>query len=75
MTTFKILLVRPCLSTLIVSSAAAQAVVQEPGLAAFYHPDGGLGMGSSRTAVDAQAMAPRLMMRHRTPMPQVRSIR
>lgn len=74
MITFK-LLGAAVLSTLIVSSAAAQAVVQEPGLAAFYHPNSSLGMGSSRTAVDAQAMAPRLMMRHRTPMPQVRSIR
>jgi hypothetical protein len=75
MTTFKMLAGAAVLSALMVSSASAQPVVQEPGLAAFYHPDSSLGMGSSRPAADAMAMAPRPVMRHRTPMPRARSVR
>ena len=71
MTTFKLLGAAAVLSAIIVSQATAQPVVQEPGLAAFYHPDSNLGMGSSRPAADAQAMAPRPVMRH--PARQARS--
>ena len=72
MTTFKLLGAAAVLSALIVSSASAQPVVQEPGLVAFYHPDSNLGMGSSRPSADAQAMA-RPVMRHPVSARQVRS--
>ena len=52
------------LSVLIGSPAAAQHVIDEPGMFAFYHPNGDLGIGSARPPVDAQAMLPRLVMRH-----------
>ena len=52
------------LSVLIASPAAAQHMIDEPGMYAFYHPNGDLGIGSARSPVDAQAMAPRLVMRH-----------
>ena len=48
-------------------SAAAQHMIDEPGMYAFYHPNGDLGIGSARSPVDAQAMAPRLVMRHAMP--------
>ena len=56
------------LSVLIASPASAQHMIDEPGMYAFYHPNGDLGIGSARSAVDAQAMAPRLVMRHAIPM-------
>jgi hypothetical protein len=55
------------LSVLIASPAAAQHMIDEPGMYAFYHPNGDLGIGSARSPVDAQAMAPRLVMRHAMP--------
>lgn len=73
MTTFKLLAAAAALSAFIVSSASAQPVVQEPGLVAFYHPDSSLGMGSSRPAVEAQAAAPRLIMRQYAPVRHVKS--
>ena len=48
------------LSVLIGSPASAQHMIDEPGMYAFYHPNGDLGIGSARSPVDAQAMAPRL---------------
>jgi hypothetical protein len=73
MTSFKFLAAATILSALIASSASAQPVIDEPGMYAFYHPNGDLGMGSSRPSADAQAMAPRLVMRHPLPARQVRS--
>ena len=73
MTGFKFLAAAAVLSALVASSASAQPVVQEPGLVAFYHPESSLGIGYSRPSSDAQAMAPRLMMRHAAPARQVRS--
>jgi hypothetical protein len=35
--------------------AFAQAAIQEPGMFAFYYPNGDLGLGSSRPPVDAMA--------------------
>jgi hypothetical protein len=64
MTTFKLLGAAAVLSALIVSSASAQPVIDEPGMYAFYHPNGDLGIGSTRPAIEAQAMAPRPVMRH-----------
>jgi hypothetical protein len=52
------------LSVLIGSPASAQHMIDEPGMYAFYHPNGDLGLGSARSPVDAQAMTPRLVMRH-----------
>ncbi len=54
------------LSVLIGSPASAQHMIDEPGMYAFYHPNGDLGIGSARPPVDAQAMLPRLVMRHPT---------
>jgi hypothetical protein len=74
MTTFKLLAAATVLSALVVSSASAQAVIDEPGMYAFYHPNGDvLHAGSSRPAVDAQAMAPRQVMRH--PARHARSVK
>ncbi len=52
------------LSVLIGSPASAQHMIDEPGMYAFYHPNGDLGIGSARSPADAQAMVPRLVMRH-----------
>ena len=74
MTTFKLLGAAAVLSALVMSSASAQAVIDEPGMYAFYHPNGDvLHAGSSRPAFDAQAMAPRPVMRHPAPSRQARS--
>ena len=48
---------------LIGSPASAQHMIDEPGMYAFYHPNGDLGIGSARSPIEAQAMAPRLVMR------------
>jgi hypothetical protein len=72
MTTFKLLGAAAVLSAMIVSQASAQAVIDEPGMFAFYHPNGDvLHAGSSRPAIDAQAMAPRSVMHH--PVRQAKS--
>ena len=53
------------LSVLIGSPASAQHMIDEPGMYAFYHPNGDLGLGSMRSPIDAQAMvAPRVVMQH-----------
>jgi hypothetical protein len=49
-------------ATILLSAAAAtpafaQAVIDEPGAYAFYHPDGNLGLGASRPA-SAMAFEP-----------------
>jgi hypothetical protein len=66
MTRFKLLGAVAIVSALIVSPASAQHMIEEPGMFAFVHPDGDLGIGSARPAVEAQAkiQAPRLIMRH-----------
>jgi len=64
MTKIKFLGAAALLSVLIGSPASAQHMIDEPGMYAFYHPNGDLGIGSARSPVDAQAMAPRLVMRH-----------
>ena len=63
MTMIQLLGTAVALSVLIVSPASAQHMIDEPGMYAFYHPNGDLGIGSARPPVDAQAMAPRLVMR------------
>ena len=52
------------LSVLIVSPASAEHMLDEPGMFAFYYPNGDLGLGSTRSPVNAQAsVPPRLVMR------------
>jgi hypothetical protein len=67
MTKIKFLSAAAVLSALIVSPASAQHMIDEPGMYAFYHPNGDLGYGPARSPVDAQAMAPNLVMRHAIP--------
>jgi hypothetical protein len=55
------------LLALIASPASAQHMIDEPGMFAFVHPNGDLGIGSSRPPADAMAMAPKLIMRHPLP--------
>ena len=64
MTMTQLLGAATALSVLIVSPASAQHMIDEPGMYAFYRPNGDLGIGSARSPIDAQAMAPRLVMRH-----------
>jgi len=73
MTTFKLLGAAAILSTLVVTSASAQHMIDEPGMFAFVHPNGDLGIGSSRPVADAQAqaMASRPVVRH--PVRQAKS--
>jgi hypothetical protein len=52
---FKLLAATAILSSAIATPVLAQAVVQEPGAFAFYHPNGDLGLGSRRPATDALA--------------------
>ena len=58
---------------LISSSASAQPVIDEPGMFAFVHPNGDLGIGTSRPPADSMAMAPRLIMRHPLPARRIKS--
>jgi hypothetical protein len=66
MTRFKLFGAAAVLAALIASPASAedQLATQEPGMWAFYHPNGDSGTASARPAADAQAMAPRLIMSH-----------
>ena len=56
------------LSVMISTPASAEHMIDEPGMYAFYHPNGDLGIGPTRPPVDALAMAPKLVMRHAIPM-------
>ena len=69
MTKFSLLGVATILSTALATPVLAQAVVQEPGAYAFYHPSGDLRIGSTprqrreevvagRGTADAMALAP-----------------
>jgi hypothetical protein len=64
MTSFKLFGAAAVLAALIASpaSAADPLATQEPGMYAFYHPNGDLGIASGRPVANAQAMAPRLVM-------------
>jgi hypothetical protein len=73
MTCFKFLAAATILSALIASSASAQPVIDEPGMYAFYRPNGDLGLGYSRPPADARAMGPRMIMRHPVSMRHTRS--
>ena len=58
MTMFKLLGSAAILSAFIATPALAQHMIEEPGLFAFYHPNGDLGIGSTRPAADAMAAEP-----------------
>jgi hypothetical protein len=57
MTMFKLLGSAAILSALIATPALAQHMIDEPGMFAFYHPNGDLGIGSARPA-DPMAAEP-----------------
>jgi hypothetical protein len=70
MTRFKLFVTAAILLMKTATPALAQAAIQEPGMFAFTHPMGDLGIASSRSPVDSMAMMqsdmrmkPR-MMRH-----------
>jgi hypothetical protein len=48
-------------------------MIDEPGMFAFVHPNGDLGIGTSRPPADAMAMAPKLIMRHPLPARYVKA--
>jgi hypothetical protein len=50
----------------------AQPVISEPGAFAFYHPDGDLGIGSTRPAAEAMASIP-LRKSHMDATPRMRT--
>ena len=52
------------LSALVASPASAQHMIDEPGMFAFVHPNGDLGLGMSRPIPDARAQAS-IRMEHR----------
>jgi hypothetical protein len=58
MTRFKFLGAAAMLSALLATPALAQPMIDEPGLYAFFHPDGDLGIGSAPSPADAVALAP-----------------
>ena len=55
MTRYKLLAAAVILSAATATPVLAQAVIQEPGAYAFYHPNADLGLGSSRSN-DAMAL-------------------
>jgi len=55
MTRLKFLGAVAVLSALIATPALAQHMIEEPGMYAFYHPNGDLGIGSARPAPEAMA--------------------
>lgn len=70
MTRFKLLGAATLLSLLSATPALAQPVIDEPGMFAFNHPVGDLGIASSRPPADAMAMVqsgprtrPRIVMK------------
>ena len=65
MTRIQFLVVAAALSALFATPASAQHMIDEPGMFAFYHPNGDLGLGTMRSVLNAQAMvAPRVVMQH-----------
>jgi hypothetical protein len=76
MTRFNLVVAAAILSALIASPASAQQVIDEPGMFAFYHPNGDLRLGSNRPAADAQAMTPtRTVMQHPLPARHAKAVK
>lgn len=59
MTKFRLLSVATVLSTVLATPVLAQAVIQEPGAYAFYHPNGDLRIGSAPPRRREQVVAGR----------------
>ena len=55
MTPFKFLGAVAVLSAFVATPALAEHMIGEPGMYAFYHPNGDLGIGSARPATEAMA--------------------
>ncbi len=55
MTPFKFLRAVAILSAFVATPALAEQMIGEPGMYAFYHPNGDLGIGSARPAAEAMA--------------------
>jgi hypothetical protein len=58
MITFKFLGTSVILSALSATPAMAQHMIEEPGMFAFVHPNGDLGIASTRSPADAMASLP-----------------
>jgi len=58
MTTFKFIAAAALLSALIATPAQAQHMIDEPGLFAFFHPNGDLGIASTPRPAGAIASVP-----------------
>jgi len=58
MTRFRLLGAAAMMAAFAASSASAQHMIEEPGMFAFTHPNGDLGIASTRAPADARAMAP-----------------
>jgi hypothetical protein len=58
MTRFNFFGTAAILSALSSSPAMAQHMIDEPGLFAFFHPNGDLGIASTRSPADAMASVP-----------------
>ena len=67
MTRFKLLGAVAIVSALIASPASAQHMIEEPGMFAFVHPDGDLGIGSTRLAPEAHAQIQAPAAHHESP--------
>jgi hypothetical protein len=55
MTRFKLFCSVAILSALSATPSFAQQMIDEPGMFAFYHPNGDLGIGSTRSPANAMA--------------------
>jgi hypothetical protein len=80
MTRYTLLAAAVILSAATATPVLAQAVIQEPGAYAFYHPNADLGLGSSRPTADAMASIRdngnrTMMMSHPLPARRARSIK
>jgi hypothetical protein len=58
MTRFNVFGTAAILSALSASPAMAQRMIDEPGLFAFFHPNGDLGIASTKSPADAMASVP-----------------
>ena len=58
MTRFNVFGTAAILSALSASPAMAQHMIDEPGLFAFFHPNGDLGIASTKSPADAMASVP-----------------
>jgi hypothetical protein len=58
MTRFRLLGAAAMMAAFAASPASAQHMIDEPGMFAFTHPNGDLGIASTRAPADARAMVP-----------------